>query len=60
MKPSEQYWQAMVEGNTQRCYAIEKVYGLDGYTPELVSIGLVAIEKGIDPGEAIDKYLDRE
>ena len=53
----EAYAKAMIDGNHVRAFRIEQKYGFDGYTPELVSIGLSAISEGKDGDEAIEKHL---
>tara|TARA_Y100000310_G_scaffold307319_1_gene349306 strand:+ start:790 stop:1122 length:333 start_codon:yes stop_codon:yes gene_type:complete len=58
MTDSEQYAKAMMNGNCDLAFAIEKRHGLDGYPPEVVTIGLAAIAKGEDPGRAIAERLD--
>jgi len=52
-----QYFKAMLHGNNDRAYAIEIENGLDGYPPEIVSVGLEAIDFGRDPTAEIDKYI---
>jgi hypothetical protein len=54
----ERYSKAMrsIDG-ASLCYRIEQEYGLDGYPPELVSVGLRAIDDGCDPHEAIQAYI---
>ena len=54
------YFKAMMSGNCEACLRIERKYGLDGYSPEVVSIGLDAAVRGNDPEEAIDAYLAGE
>lgn len=58
MKLSEQYAQAMRIGNFDVCIAIEQRHGLDGFPPELVSVGLLALESGRDPYAAIGERFD--
>jgi hypothetical protein len=53
----ERYNNAMKRGDIDTCIAIEETYGLFGYTPELVSVGLRAIESDIDPHEAVHEYV---
>jgi hypothetical protein len=50
---------AMVAGQDRVCIAIEQEHGLFGYPPELVSVGLRAIDEGKDADEAIDAYINR-
>ncbi|MUV13541.1 hypothetical protein [Noviluteimonas gilva] len=57
---SDRYINAMVSGNTELCIAIERQTGLFGYPPEIVSIGLRAIDEGRDPDAAIGAYIDGE
>lgn len=58
MKLSEQYAAAMRAGNHDLCIAIERRQGLDGFPPELVSVGLLALEAGKDPYAAIGERFD--
>lgn len=66
MKLSTQYAAAMIAGNCGLCLEIERRHGLDGFTPEQVSIGLKALEDGLDPyrviaeqmGQRDDKTID--
>lgn len=58
MKLSEQYAAAMRAGNHGVCYSIERRQGLDGWPPELVSVGLLALERGEDPYRAIAERFD--
>lgn len=39
------------------CYRIEQKYGLDGYPPELVCVGLRAAAEGRDAHEAVEAYI---
>lgn len=56
-KLSEQYAAAMVAGHSGVCFEIERKQGLDGFPPELVSVGLQALEAGQDPYKAIEKHM---
>lgn len=58
MKLSEQYAAAMRAGNHDVAFAIERRQGLDGWPPELVSVGLLALERGEDPYRAIAEGFD--
>jgi len=58
--PSQQYARAMASGSHEACLAIERKQGLDGYPPELVSVGLAALEKGQDPYAAIEAYTGQQ
>ena len=40
-----------------RCIRIEQDAGLYGYPPEIVSVGLAAIDEGKDAHEAIANYI---
>lgn len=40
------------------CCRIEQKYGLFGYPPELVSVGLRAAADGLDAEEAVSDYLE--
>lgn len=52
------YAAAMISGHIDTCITIEKRNDLYGYPPQLVSIGLRAIEEGSDPLEAIDAFIE--
>ena len=54
----QEYLKAMVDCDSSRAYAIECDFGLNGYPPELVSVGLAAIDVGEDPFDAINEYAD--
>ena len=54
----ETYLKALKSGNNDTCFHIENLYGLAGYPPELVTVGLSAIVKGDDPDEIIEQYLE--
>jgi hypothetical protein len=56
-RPLRRYAKAMKAGAHATAYNIEARYGLSGYSPEIVSVGLRAIEAGDDPQEAIEKHL---
>lgn len=58
--PLELYCDAMRHGATEICIQIEQETGLFGYPPELVTLGLAAIQEGKDPHEAIDAYVEGE
>jgi hypothetical protein len=51
------YTNAMKRGDIDTCIAIEQRYSLFGYSPELVSVGLNALDSDIDPDFAIADYL---
>ena len=54
----DDYWLARLNGDSKTCLKIEQYYNLDGYPPELVTIGLNAAAKdGIDPEIAIETYM---
>lgn len=55
---AQRYAAAMISGNSDTCIAIEKRNDLYGYPPELVSIGLLAIEEGRDPHEEIEAAMN--
>jgi len=55
---AQRYAAAMISGDPDTCIAIEKRNDLYGYPPQLVSIGLYAIEEGRDPHEAIDAFIE--
>ncbi len=52
----QEYLKAMAECDSSHAYAIECDFGLDGYPPELVLVGLTAIDEGKYPFEAISEY----
>ena len=56
----EQYCDAMRRGVHEICIQIELDTGLVGYPPELVTLGLAAMQDGKDPHEAIDAYVEGE
>ncbi|QDP50262.1 MAG: hypothetical protein Tp178MES00d2C33159851_52 [Prokaryotic dsDNA virus sp.] len=58
IKHREQYMNAMMIGANGLCLSIEAFYGLDGYPPHVVSIGLNAACEGQCPFEAVDNYFD--
>lgn len=51
------YMEALASNDTQECIAIEQDHGLYGYPPEIVSVGLKAIDMGLDPDAAIDDFI---
>lgn len=55
---SAKYARAMVAGADRTCAAIERVHGLYGYPPELVSVGLRAFDEGRDAATAVADYLE--
>lgn len=59
-KPNElqRYTEAMMRGDNDAAYRIECIHGLDGYPPEIVSIGLKAYDEGRSPDEAVYAYLN--
>jgi hypothetical protein len=56
MKLLEQYIKAMREDVLFICMGIEDDNGLYGLPPELVTVGLKAIDEGRDAWEEIDRY----
>ena len=56
-KDRDNYFLAMINGNSDTCAAIEEAYGLYGYVPELVSIGLNAAAIGKHPEKAVETYI---
>jgi len=54
----EAYSKAMIRNDLNTCVAIEQRYGLYGYPPELVSVGLNAACEGKDPERAVADYID--
>jgi hypothetical protein len=57
---SERYLKAMRNGDIDTCIAIEQVHDLFGYPPELVSVGLKAIESDFHPHIAIAEYVEAQ
>ncbi len=55
---AQRYTKAMIAGNADTCIAIEQERGLFGYPPELVSVGLHGLDKGMDPHDAINEYIN--
>lgn len=53
----DDYTLALMRGNYQTGIEIEEKYGLGGYTPELVSVGLNAAVEGKDPEKVIETYI---
>jgi hypothetical protein len=53
----QRYYDAMKSGYSEECYRIEKKYHLDGYPPELVTVGLLAIQHNLCPDVAIEDYI---
>ena len=54
----KQYCQAMCSINgIDRCIRIEQDAGLFGYPPEIVVVGLEAMDEGKDAHEAIAAYI---
>lgn len=53
------YGKAMMSGDVYRCLQIERKYELDGYSPELVGIGLNAAINGLCPLIAVDEYISK-
>jgi len=52
------YSRAMIRNVTHICTQIEQRYGLYGYPPELVSVGLNAACEGKDVDQAVADYID--
>lgn len=55
-----QYHRALITNRTSYALQIEQKYLLDGYPPQIVSIGLQAASEGRDHLAAIDEYLEGE
>ena len=53
----QDYSKAMIAGDGDKCIRIEQKHELFGFPPELVSIGLEAIDNGLDADAAIDEYI---
>jgi hypothetical protein len=54
------YFEAMRKGQEHVCVRIEQDTGLWGYPPELVSVGLHAIDEGRDAFLAVQDYFNAE
>lgn len=52
------YSKALIRNDLHTCVDIEQRYGLYGYSPELVSVGLNAACEGKDPQQAADDYIE--
>jgi hypothetical protein len=57
---SAKYARAMIAGADKTCAAIERVHGLYGYPPELVSVGLKAFDEGRDAEQAVEDYINAD
>ena len=57
MAELERYTKAMIQGRHDICAGIEQRYDLFGYPPEVVCIGLKAIDEGKSCDAAIGAYL---
>lgn len=57
---AKQYSDAMIDGDHARCIRIEEAHGLYGLPPELVSLGLAAIDRGEDPAGVLDQAMGSE
>ena len=53
----QDYSKAMIAGDSDTCIRIEQKHEMFGLPPELVSIGLAAIDSGLDADAAIDEYI---
>ena len=60
MSQAATYVRAMIDGNHDMLMRIEQKHDLFGYPPEIVSIGLRAIDEGKDAHEAIALYIAGE
>lgn len=52
----QEYNAALIKCDVNKCIEIEENNGLFGYPPEIVSIGLQAIDKGFDAQDAINEF----
>jgi len=57
---ASRYIRAMRDGHTSVCIRIEQEAGLFGYPPELVTVGLQAIDNGQDGFLAVEDYMRGE
>ena len=60
MSDLDRYTRAMCAGQLSTCCAIEKKYGLYGYPPQIVSVGLRAADEGRSVDDAVDAYIKGE
>jgi hypothetical protein len=51
------YHRALLAGADEACIRIEERYGLFGYPPEIVSVGLKAAAEGVDVDDAVADHL---
>ncbi len=58
MSELQRYVAAMRYGWTHVCEKIEQKFGLYGYPPEVVSVGLKAFDEGRDVYAAVDDYVN--
>lgn len=57
MKYLDQYMEAFKRNDVEACLRIEERHGLDGYPPDLVTVGLRAVDEGRDAQEAVDNWI---
>lgn len=57
---AKQYSDAMIDGDHARCIRIEEAHGLYGLPPELVSLGLAAIDRGEDLAGVLGQAMGSE
>jgi hypothetical protein len=53
----EDYCKALSENDIHECLYIERKYGLDGYPPNIVTVGLSAKANGKNMYKALDDAL---
>ena len=56
----DMYRKLLIDGASHACLLIERQYGLDGYPPEIVMVGLNAAARGEDQHAAVDAYMEHE
>ena len=53
----QRYTQAMCRGDLDACIRIEQRFDLYGYPPQIVGVGLQAVDEGRDHLAVVDSYL---
>lgn len=59
MSVTQDYNAALISDDHWRLRQIETEHDLFGYPPQLVSVGLAAVDAGKDPHEAIEEFLHK-
>lgn len=58
MSVTESYNKAMMNGDIDMCITLEQDFGLYGYPPQIVSIGLAAFDAGEDVHQAVSDFFN--